>query len=157
MAESKELARPIDKGLIMNQREVLIEKIRSQGFSLSPSFLPVVSLEDFFEGNKDPGSIACNLIEHPGPQHFFEHLLTIRSKANVQDVLVEIYEVEENNPTVWPFSERVYVLTDASVEDVSDWMRLLKPDEIDEGYFQGKSPAAPELREGMRVYAVWWD
>ncbi len=141
----------------MNKREALIEKIRSQGLSLSPNFLPVVSLEGFFEGNEDPGSIACNLIKHPGPQYFFEHLLAIRSKTNVQDVLVEIYEVEEDNLTVWPFSERVYVLTDASVEDVSGWMKLLEPDEIDEGYFQGKPPAAPELREGMRVYAIWWD
>jgi hypothetical protein len=123
----------------------------------SPGPLPVVSLEDFFEGNEDYGSIGCNLIEHPSPQGFFEHLLAIRSRPDVQDVLVEIYEIEEGDANMWPFSERVYVLTSASAKDVADWMRSLRPDEIEEGYFQGKPPAAPELREGMQVYAAWWD
>jgi hypothetical protein len=141
----------------VNKRDTLIKKIRSQGLPSFSDPLPVVSLEDFFEGNEDYGSIGCNLLEHPSPQRFFEHLLAIRSRSDVQDVLIEIFEVEESDSTIWPFSERVYVLTSASTEDVADWMKPLEPDEIEVGYFQDKPPAAPELREGMRVYAAWWD
>jgi hypothetical protein len=152
--------------MTLSKREALIEKIRLQGVPSSagkgpPTYaqesLPVVSLEDFFEGNQDYGSIGCNLMEHPSPQVFFEHLLSIRARPDVQDVLVEISEVEEDNPNRWPFSERVYILTSTSAEQVAEWMALLKPDEIERGYLLGKPSAAPRLQEGMEVYAAWWD
>lgn len=148
----------------MSFRRELVKKIRLQGFrsaeGVFPSFdeepLPIVSLEDFFEGNTDYGSIGCNLIEHPGPQAFYSHLLSLRSRSDVQDVLVEIYEIEEDSNT-WPFSERIYILTSASAKDVAEWLKPLAPDEIEEGYFLGKPPTAPRLWEAMQVFAAWWD
>ena len=49
---------------------------------------PVVTLEDFFEGNQDEASIGCNLVDHPGVDRFYETLRGIRDRADVQDVLV---------------------------------------------------------------------
>jgi hypothetical protein len=142
----------------MGKRQILIGKIRGQGYLQAGRPRPVVSLEDFFEGNEDPGSIGCNLLDHPGVQRFYDHLRMIRSRPDVQDVLIEITEVdEESSWEPWPFSERVYILTEASAKEVLEWMALLQPDEIETGYIQGKPPAAPELAEGMRVYGLWWD
>ena len=118
---------------------------------------PVVSLEDFFEGNRDLGSIGCNLTDHPGISKFYEVLKGIRSKDNVQDVLVEIYSIDDRHG-MWPNSEIVYIITSANQTDVEKWMKPLKPDEIFEGWSSKKPPsAAPKLKDGMNVYAAWWD
>ena len=141
----------------MDKRQQLIEKIKRQGAPADvngPS--AVVSLEDFFEGNEDLGSIGCNLIEHPGIDAFYRVLRDARSRPDVQDVLVEIYEVMEGEDE-WPFSDRVYILTSADPDDVRGWLTYLDPSEIEEGWAAGAPPAAPALQEGMRVLAAWWD
>ncbi|MDT2046527.1 hypothetical protein [Priestia flexa] len=135
-------------------KENLLESIYKQGYPDAQT-APLVSLEEFFEGNEDEGSIGCNLIDHPGVSFFYEVLLEIRNKENVQDVFVEIMEVEDEE--YWPFSERIYVLTDAKVAEVKQWMSILEPDEIDEGYAFGKPSAAPELKLGYHVIGAWWD
>ena len=143
----------------MDHRQQLIELIREQGLpspdGVTP--LPVVSLEAFFMGNEDLGSIGCNLPEHPGVARFFELLAAIRARPNVQDVLVEIYEVEESDPSMWPFSDRVYILTAADRDTVAEWVAELEPDAIEEGYAAGRPPAAPETKPPNQVWAAWWD
>ena len=142
----------------MEHRRKLIEKIKSQGLPSVDKALPLVSLEDFFIGNDDMGSIGCNLFEHPGLEFFFERLLEIRARDDVQDVLVEINEVVEDHEEMWPFSDRVYILTSAAKEEVVAWVAPLTPDEIEDGFaFGRRSEYAPELQEGVKVYGVWWD
>ena len=142
----------------MDYRRELIEKIKRIGLPGAGGPLPVVSLEDFFVGNEDYGSIGCNLWEHPGPQFFFEVLKGIRARGDVQDVLVEINEVEEGDESMWPFSDRVYILSGAAREEVADWVAALMPDEVEEGFAYGGPPAsAPELGAGTKAYGVWWD
>lgn len=145
-----------------DSRERLIRKIAMLG--LPPQTMedsrrcPLVSLEDFFEGNNDPGSIGCNLrtSDNPGITGFFHALMGIRNRPNVQDVLVEISEMPEDE-TTWPFSDRIYIITSAEEDEVKSWMDALHPDEVGEGFISGIPPGAPPLRQGMRVYGVWWD
>lgn len=141
----------------MNTRDELIKKINDQGHQSPESPLPVVSLEDFFIGNSDYGSIGANLSNHPGPQAFYEILKSIRAKPTVQDILVEINEVVETDSQVWPFSDRVYVLSSASIEEIRAWLNSLQPDEVTEDWAKGKPPAAPSLKPGIKIYAAWWD
>ena len=142
----------------MDHRRGLIEKIKSIGAPRSDGPPPLVTLEDFFVGNEDYGSIGCNLSEHPGPQFFFERLKEIRARGDVQDVLVEVQEVEEDDESMWPFSDRVYVLSSAAREEVAEWVAALTPDEVEEGFAYGAPHAsAPELRAGVKAYGVWWD
>jgi hypothetical protein len=59
----------------VQKREDLLRGIRAQWVLAvrdAKDPLPVVSLEAFFEGNDDYGSIGCNLLEseHPGPPGF---------------------------------------------------------------------------------------
>jgi hypothetical protein len=51
----------------MDKRKALVDKIRLQGLSF-PGFLPVVSLEDFFEGNED--SVDPNFDDHETSEVF---------------------------------------------------------------------------------------
>jgi hypothetical protein len=142
----------------MSLRQQLIKKIKAQGESGFDKPFPVVSLEDFFTGNNDLGSIGCNLDEHPGMERFFAVLKSIRARPEVQDVLVTIYEYDEQDDTTWPFSERVYVLTSAPAVDLAEWAKELQPTEVlDDGFVGGVPPAAPKLRPGIKVLSLWWD
>lgn len=138
------------------QLEKLMTKILQQG---DPKDLntpnPVVSLEDFFEGNDDEGSIGCNLADHPGIDRFYDILMSIRNKKSVQNVLVRINEVLENER---PFADVIYIITSSPIEEVQSWAEPLKPDEVNEGlYWDEKLAADMEIQPGMRIVHLWWD
>lgn len=142
----------------MTRRETLIAKIKQQLNQKEFGALgPIVSLEDFFVGNEDLGSIGCNLMKHPGIDQFYQILKKIRDKAEVYDILVEIYEFDETDEIVWPFSERIHILTSGSQEMVKEWVLPLMPDEVyetpeSEGVFLRQ-----QTRSDLKVYSVWWD
>src|SRR2546429_9676710 len=81
---------------------------------------PVISLELFFDGNDDLGSIGCNLSDHPGPARFYGVLGAIRDRPEVYSVWVGISEVMA--PDEWPFSNHVYVVTTVSAAEVMSWV-----------------------------------
>ena len=117
---------------------------------------PIVPLTSFFQKGEGYGRTGRDLVQHPGPKGFFEHLLLIWSRPEVQDVLIEV--CGEGNPVARPASECVYILTTASVEDVVEWMRPLQPDVVEERRFsEDKSPVARGLRRGVRVYSARWN
>jgi len=147
----------------MTVRMQLIEKIRKQGNLNDPKAPPIlVTLEDFFDGNDDVGSITANLTDSPGPQRFCEVLKGIRSKPGVEDVLVRIRMVESDDS--WPYSDTIYVLTTAKSEEVKAWVKELRPDEVYDSTARGLVPDWPPdmpfprpLSAGVRIVYVWWD
>lgn len=46
----------------LERRAKLIETIKKQGMTSGEGPMPVVTLEEFFTGNDDPGSIGCNFL-----------------------------------------------------------------------------------------------
>jgi hypothetical protein len=139
------------------RRQDLIAKIKIQGLPWTQPALPIVSLEDFFLGNDDLGSIGCNLPNHPGLATFFDTLKAIRATPQVQDVLVAITEVDEDDLTIWPFSDKVYILTSASPQAITTWVAPLHPDEIERELIDAYPKALPPLHPATEVYYVWWD
>jgi hypothetical protein len=65
---------------------------------------PLVTLEEFFEGNDFDGSIGCNLNPTPTAAEFYALLRAIAARPDVADVRVQItmFDVPE-----WPFSDTV--------------------------------------------------
>ncbi len=151
----------------MGKREELIAKIMAQyDADERPEVFPVVGVDEFFDGNEGQYSIAPNLVGsgHPGLLEFRRILAEIRSKSNVQDVLIAIHESphadDPDDADIWPDSDTVYVLTSASPEELSSWAADLRFNEVGEGWScrTGIKPfAAPELKPGMRVLTLWWD
>lgn len=70
---------------------------------------------------------------------------------------MEIYEVEESDPTMWPFSERIYIVTKEAPVSVEEWLSELEPSSIDEGYVFGRPAKGPEVSFPFKVWGVWWD
>jgi len=140
-------------GATVTDRENLVTKIAAQGARAGDI---VVSLEDFFTGNDDRGSIGCNLgKDQPPIPTFFQVLREIRSRPGVQDVLVRVCEFDD--PSSWPYSDTVYVLASAPIDEVQQWLAPLKPDEVYAEWMYGPPPKAPALKPGVTPYSAWWD
>jgi len=115
---------------------------------------PLVTVDEFFEGNDDVGSIGCNLESEPPPIVFYELFRAISRRPEVKDIRIQITMFD--NPE-WPFSDTVYIMTTASPEQVASWFPdELKPDETWEGFVdQAFEPY--EVPAGYKPIACWWD
>lgn len=89
-------------------------------------------LRIFFSGNNIVGPICCNVTPEQSPQAIYNHLLKIRERNDVSDVLVEITMFDDPD---WPFSESILAITSASPEEVQSWfVEEIAPDECWEGW-----------------------
>lgn len=139
----------------MDARDALIAKI-SQQWDPNDESAPhaVVSLEDFFEGNNDEGSIGCNLNEFPDLSTFYKVLKRVSSKPVVGAVFVRINMIEDT----WPFSDVVYIVTSARIDAVRQWLEPLQPSSVEEGlYLDDQLANGYAVPDGMRVTHAWWD
>jgi hypothetical protein len=145
-------------------KQALMEKLSSLGLNETHTGydppLPLVTLEDFFEGNNDTNSIAVNLLHHPGVDYFYRALKEIRARPDVQDVLMEILDIESALAVedAWPFADKAIFVTSAWRWTVEEWNTLLKADGPLKGYPRGGPPVNPP--QPQRGYAIWhtiWD
>jgi hypothetical protein len=120
---------------------------------------PVVPAAHFFDGNGDNGSIAANLLEHPGVRRFAEVASMIEARRDVQAVLVEITDLMADDEDSWPYSDTLYVIATAPPATIREWFAELEPDEVETGFADGseRPPGAPSLAPGMTPVRVWWD
>lgn len=139
----------------MTPLESITERVTRLGHPDNPETpRPLVTVDEFFEGNTEVGSIGCNLESTPTPTQFYELFRAIANRPDVKDIRVQItaFDVPE-----WPFSDTVYILTSASEEEVASWFpKELAPDETWEGFVD--QPYEPyQIPEGTRPIACWWD
>lgn len=137
------------------KRRQLLSAIRQHGLPSTGGSLPVVSLEEFFGGNDDIRSIGRNLARHPGINRFFSILRKIRSRPDVQDVLIEIHEADESDEAAWPFSRQVFLVTTVPLRTVETWLLDLQPSEVKPG--QSLPSGSPSPEAGYDVFAAWWE
>jgi hypothetical protein len=117
---------------------------------------PLLTLDEFFEGNDVDGSIGCNLNPMPAPAEFRVLLERIAARRDVADVRVQITMFDD--PDSWPFSDTVWVITSASASDVAAWFdEDVRPDNCWEGWTDGTAFEQCEVPAGMRPVACWWD
>ena len=139
----------------INRRNALLEKLQAKSIAVGQHPGPTVTIDDFFDGNDDLGSIGCNLISHPGVDKFYKSFADIRSRNDVQDVRVEIKDLVDEQS--WPFADTVFVLTSMTQDNLRELVAALEPDEV--GPFPSDSIPRdfPPLKAGMRVLGIWWD
>jgi hypothetical protein len=129
------------------KRRHLLEIIASQ----APDE-PLVTIEQFFDGNDDLGSIGCNLHPHPGLEVFRRTLKTIEACRDVSAVWVQIYDTDEGD---WPFSENVLVCGEIPLDALSEVALAIAPSEV-RMLEPGRPPdARGRLTEEVKV--LWWD
>lgn len=139
-------------------RAKLLKRISQHGDINDPATpKPLVTLEEFFEGNNDFASIGYNLADAPAPHEFFAMLKQIRARPGVTDFRVEVKDLED--PEGWPATDTVWIITTASREEVRNWIpERIKPDDIlaDIGPATGKKEALT-VPPGSHTWGLWWD
>lgn len=139
----------------MTPLERITERVCRLGHPDGPDVpRPLVTIDEFFSGNSETGSIGCNLSGEPTPEQFHTIFLDIARRPEVKDVRVQITAFDTPE---WPFSDTVYIMTSASPETVMSWFPPeLKPDETWSGFVdQAYEPYT--VPPGVRPVACWWD
>jgi hypothetical protein len=114
-----------------------------------------ISVERFFDGNDDLGSIGCNLIEHPGIDTFRDVLTGLLRRPDVEAVYAQISELDPGEGC-WPFTDTIIVIGTIPADELRSAVSALEPDEVAAAEDFGVSPSIAE-RHGLPVLAVWWD
>ena len=131
----------------INKRDRLIQMLSSQA---EPQ---IISIREFFDGNDDPGSIGCNLLDHPGIEAFESILIKLLDREDVEAVYAQIAELDPG-PGSWPFTDTVLVVGRISAENLS---RILQPLEPDEVGLMEDVPESIAQKHGGPIQSAWWD
>jgi hypothetical protein len=133
----------------ITKRKQLVEELAKQP---APQLVPI---ERFFDGNDDPGSIGCNLKEHPGMGYFKAVLTTVAQRGDVDAVYAQIAEADPGD-WQWPFTDTIFVVGTIDLNQLKTILEPLRPDEVGHGKHFGIPSAIAEKHKGP-VLAAWWD
>lgn len=115
----------------------------------------IVSIERFFDGNDDLGSIGCNLVEHPGMNVFRDTLTGVLRLPGVEAVYAQIAELNPGEH-YWPFTDTVFVVGKISADELRAAVTLLQPDTVGSAEDFGVPPLIAQQHDSP-VMAIWWD
>ena len=149
---------PESRAVSNEARERILKRVNRNGDIndvSTPS--PLVTLEEFFEGNNDYGSIGYNFYpDQPLPSEFYELFKTIRDRTEVADVRVAVKDLED--PEGWPSTDTVWVITGSSVNEVKKWLgERFRADDIIVGFSEDYPTESYDVPDGMQAIGVWWD
>src|SRR4051812_20194485 len=89
----------------------------------------IVSIERFFDGNDDLGSIGCNLTEHPGMDVFRDILTGLLRHRSVEAVYAQVAELDPGEGC-WAFTDTVFVIGKISADELRVAVSVLQPDTV---------------------------
>jgi hypothetical protein len=116
---------------------------------------PFVSIERFFDGNDDEGSIGCNLLEHPGLDAFRDALVGLLQRADVESVYAQIAEIDPG-AGLWPFTDTIFVAGSIAPQELASLLATLQPDEVASAEGVSVPPGIRKAHSSPVLYA-WWD
>lgn len=136
----------------MDRRQELLNKIKSNGF---PDKEVVLTLDEFFIGNNDKGSIGVNLYpDQPSPATFYETLKRLIQSGQVERIYVRITDVDD---TEWFFTDTVFIVGQIALEKLRQEVSDLHPTEIYSEWMYGLPANLSDIFSNKQVYSLWWD
>lgn len=134
--------------------ERITDRIARARDSRGRALIPLLTISEFFDGNTVVGSIGANLFPVPQPEEVREALEAIAARAEVAEVRVQI----SGSEAAWPFSDMIWVITSAAMEEVKGWFpEVIRPDEVRTGWMTGKEYEPVEVPQGMKPIGCFWD
>lgn len=136
----------------MNTREELLNKIKSAGF---PDKEVVLTLDQFFKGNNDIGSIGVNLYpDQPYPAVFYETFKRLIQSGQIESVYVRIADVDDIE---WFFTDTVFLVGQISLDELRQRVADIHPTKIYKGWMYGLPANLSDDFSDKQVYSLWWD
>lgn len=123
----------------------------------SSQVLAIVSLADFFEGAR-PESQCFAANTDIRSREMYSILQQIKSRADVQDIWVVIYEEYEEDEG-WAYAEECIISTSVDLQAVYTFFsEQSRPSEV--SVIDPSEPIyknIPAIRQGFHTYSCWWD
>ncbi len=140
----------------MTPLERITERVSRHGdVNLSETMRTVLTLADFFDGNNVCGTIGCNLDSQPTAAQFYEFLKGIAARPNVSDVRVIVTQFDDPS---WPFSDTVWVVTNATPDEVKKWFgEEFRPTECWERWYENTLTEKYTVQNDMKIVTCQWD
>ena len=120
--------------------------------------MPVVTLDEYFDGNAREDSIAPNQWGYGRPtlREIHAHFQAIARRPDVQGVYVGLHQdwgmaLECDD---WPAAENIHVISSATQADAERWLEGLEADGLITGWPYGKHAAGPEAGRVPGLYGV---
>ena len=136
----------------MDKRTELLNKILQNGF---PDKEVVVSVEEFFDGNDDIGSIGCNIYpDPPSLQTFYETFTRLKAIDKIENIFVRIADIEDSD---WFYTDTVFVIGDITISELKEMFKDLRPDEIYSGWMYGLPANLNGEKIDKKIHSVLWD
>ena len=141
----------------MDARKTLLDKLEALD-ALDEDHLPVVTLDEYFDGNAQEDSIAPNQWGYGRPtlREIHAHFQAIARRPDVQGVYVGLHQdwgmaLECDD---WPAAENIHVISSATQADAERWLEGLEADGLITGWPYGKHAAGPEAGRVPGLYGV---
>lgn len=129
----------------------LMQDAQAGGFEFS-----LVTLEEFFFGNDQMGSICPHVTPQPSPPEVMAVFEVIRGHPAVAGVYVMPTQIDDDED--WPFSDTVWIITSLSVQELEEMVpRNFCPSEWIAGWPTHYSLPERPVPLGMRPLAAWYD
>jgi hypothetical protein len=140
----------------MTPLERITERVSRHGdVNLRETIRPILTLNEFFDGNNAQGTIGCNLDPPPSPAQFHALLKAIAARPGVADVRIVVTLFDDPS---WPFSDTVWVVTSAAPDEVKGWFdETVRPTECWEGWYDDRPTEPYTVPAGMRIVTCQWD
>ena len=136
----------------MDRRKKLLNKIKSDGF---PDKEVVLTLDEFFIGNKDIYSIEVNLYpDQPSPATFYETFKRLIQAGQVESVYVRIADVDD---TEWFFTDTIFIVGQITLDKLQQEVADLHPTEIYTEWMYGLPAKLSDIFANKQVYSLWGD
>ena len=150
----------MDSDIDYEKRENLFRKYGL--LNKKPNAPMLVTLDDFFIGNNDYGSIAANSYSRPSNQEYYKLLKKIQSDPRIKRILVNLNDLHlyEGNKfsEFWPYADYIYVVGNMPINDLRKNLEKLMPDEIN--FVQPDDEILDSIKfnknEDKLIY-IWWD
>ncbi|WP_448697986.1 hypothetical protein ACFGVR_14285 [Mucilaginibacter sp. AW1-3] len=135
-----------------DKRSRLLAGIKKAGYPGKEVF---VSVEDFFDGNTDDGSIGANIYPNPPSLQKFRDILTdIKNADKTNTLLIRIADTEDND---WFYTDMVFINGDYTLSAIKKLFKVLKPSEVYEGLMYNEKPNNIPHQSSGKNYSIWWD
>lgn len=147
----------------LQRRAALLDRLRDYGLDGSPPrpgmALPLVGLDDFFEGNDDARSIGPQISGiHPGVAAIYAILRLIAGRDDVSQVLVQARDAQwaYDSDDEWVAAGCIVIMTAATAVDIDGWKQSLGCTAAAKGLPEPPAPNAPALPEGQTAWQLVW-
>ncbi len=122
---------------------------------------PLVTLEEYFDGNNDHSSIGDVRTRIFSPPEFFAVLRELRERDDVHDIRIELKLPKAADG--WPSTDTVWIVTSLSRSDLPRcglspdfWERFLPDDWLSFPRLDGHMTEPLKIPDGMRAFGFYY-